>query len=321
MTRFVFKLFLFLVCVCVIQALFFYNVNVPPALTFLDTYLEKQADIIYFGDSTIRTFNVLDKDKKSTSEMLQEMLPDYFIGSIDQGAYNMDIYLAYCRYIDRRNIRPRIIIIPINMRSFSPEWDMKPEYQFESENVLLTSDNFLLRAFFKPLAVFKTFNLTTITREQYLNTPVFNGNIMAGRVRNFDNDSYQTYSEQNMKNQIIFYYMYPLHEDYRKAKSMMGIVKILKSRNMKVIFYVTPLDYERGEKYVGRLFRKRVGDNIQILRKLLKEEEIELLDISFALRTPLFDHETHIYINEHMKAEGRKFVALKLYERIKRMVK
>ena len=122
-----------------------------------------KTDIIYFGDSTIYTLGVGDKDKRTTSEMVEEITPCYSLGSITHAAYQMDIYLEFCRYITRQKQHPSFIIIPINMRSFSPEWDRRPQYQFEMEKIILRGGLLkqLLLAFYKPLRVFK-YNFTTI---------------------------------------------------------------------------------------------------------------------------------------------------------------
>ena len=82
-------------------------------------------------------------------------------------AYHIGIYLEYAQYIVAQENLPQVVIIPINLRSFSPEWDMRPEYQFEKEARFLRSKNSLfIQSFDKPLSIFQWYK-PEITRQQY----------------------------------------------------------------------------------------------------------------------------------------------------------
>lgn len=280
-------------------------------LARLDNYLKTKIDIIYFGESTVYSVGLGDKDKRTTSEMLEEMTPCYSSGSILNAAYQMDIYLEFCRYITRQKQHPSFIIIPINMRSFSPDWDRRQQYQFEIEKIILRGGLLkqLLLAFYKPLRVFK-YNFTTISREEFLNTPVFNGSRQVGTVRGFKNKSYRKFSENNLKNSILFFYMFSLNRQHRKLKSMVEIAKILTQNNIKIIFYITPIDYETGEKYFPGQFLKRLTHNTQLIRSVLDAEGVEVLDISADLTSKYFTWD--LYPNEYLKQKGRKYVARRI---------
>ncbi|MCP4154851.1 MAG: hypothetical protein GY757_44425, partial [bacterium] len=99
--------------------------------------LKEKTDIIYLGDSTICSRGKKDSDDRCISEMVRDMLPRYSLGRVTHEAYQMDLYLEFCKYICRQKNLPSIIIIPINMRSFAPGWDMKPQFQFEKETIIL----------------------------------------------------------------------------------------------------------------------------------------------------------------------------------------
>lgn len=277
----------------------------------LNNYLKAKTDIIYFGDSTIYTLGEGDKDERTTAGMVKDMTPCYSLGSITHAAYHMDLYLEFCRYITRQKNRPYFIIIPINMRSFSPEWDRRPQYQFEIEKIILRGGLLkqLVLAFYKPLCVFK-YNFSTISRKEFLNTPVFNGSQQMGMVRDFNNKSYLTYSENNLKNSIIYFYMYTLNREHRKVKSMVEAATILTQNNITAIFYITPIDHETGEKYFPGQFLKRLRHNTQLICSLLEAEGVEVLDLSIDLTSKYFRWVR--YPNEYLRQTGRKYVAEKI---------
>jgi len=145
------RLSLFSVALAALQFLtaIAFPAGIPPEIVRLDAYLDSRTNIIYLGDSTLS----LPAGQVTTGEILQEMLPDCSVGEIAHPAYNLDLYLHYVRYIVRSAHPPDIVIVPINMRSFSPEWDKRPGYQFEEEKKALAFGPFLSRALWRPLEV------------------------------------------------------------------------------------------------------------------------------------------------------------------------
>ena len=160
MKKFIVKLIIFLLIVLNLHLLLYAptGIDVPKNILLTDMYIANQPEIIYLGDSSLFTSTPQDKDKRSIPEMLQELLPQYSMGSIMHEAYNLSNYLHFCRYMIRKEYRPKIVIVPITMRTFSPHWDMRPSWQFEKEKLfLLCNNSVLLHIFYKPLAILKLF--------------------------------------------------------------------------------------------------------------------------------------------------------------------
>ena len=109
----------------------------PQQIRRLNHYLAHRTDIIYLGDSTIHHASPQDLNHGAISDMIQELFPHYSIGRVSAAAYQMDLFLEIVKYIANHDYSPKVIIIPINLRSFSPEWHMRPEYQFEKEKLFL----------------------------------------------------------------------------------------------------------------------------------------------------------------------------------------
>ncbi|MCP5108838.1 MAG: hypothetical protein GY950_35975 [bacterium] len=286
--------------------------------TRLNHYLEEKIDIVYFGDSSIYTLGSGDKDKRSIARMTADKTPQYSLGELSHAAYHIDIYAAYCRYIARQGYHPEAVVIPINIGTFSPYWDKRPQYQFEKEKMILEGGirKQLLQAFYKPLMALD-YNFYTISREEFLNAPVFNGTRQVGIVSDFNNSSYRKYSERNMKNRILFFYMFSLSPQHRKLKSLVETAGVLARHNIEGIFYFTPIDYETGEKYFPGLFTRRLKENADVIRSLLAAEGVEVLDLSTGLPADSFSW--GLYPNEHLNQKGRRYVAEKVSRRIDRL--
>jgi len=287
-----------------------------PQLVALEKAQKEKTDIIYFGDSSDTNYDNKDLDKRSISQMLQEILPDYSMTSISHPAYAADIFLDFCKNMIKQKYYPKVVIIPINMRSFSLSWDKNPGWQFEQEKTILK--NKLLFMFFKTIEVFdknnKRFN--EITQGEFENMEVFNGEKAAGIVKDFEKHEFRNYSEENMKNSILYFYMFSLKNDHRKLNSLAEMKKILLENNIKPVFYITSIDYETGERYFTGEFTERLKNNVETIKSALEEDNFKVLDLSMDLKTNFFTQEK--YPNEHLNEKGRKYVAEKIGEMIKK---
>jgi hypothetical protein len=281
----------------------------------LDSWLADGIDIINFGDSVLRDVHPDDVDKRYIPDMLQSLLLDYRLASVDHFAYHPDIYADFCEYIARQKSRPQLVIVPVNMRSFSPTWDLRPRYHFIKEKQILACDRPVLEAFAKPLFVLKAFDLQPIIYPEYINTPVYYDGEQVGICRDYDNPDYKEYSDEHIKNKILYRYMLPLSAEHRKVMSLARIARVLKQNGVKVIFYATPIDHQACKEHWGDEFTRHYNENIEVVRKALQQNGAELLDLSCELAHE--DFNWNLYPNEHMKEQGRMLVSTKLAERIK----
>jgi len=305
MRNFLKRLLVFLIIVAGLQLIVGHKV--PSEIRRLDKALSGKIDILFLCDSTNFAYSLQDTDKRSGSQMLQSVIPERQILTLDHGAFNMDIYLAFCRYIGRSRNKPDTIIIPINMHSFSPGWDQRPNWQFEQERFLL--DYPLLRSFFKPLAVFKAVSTNEISPDRYNRTKVYCDDEPVGTVQEFDFQSTDPNSvtDEQIRKKCILQYMYPLRPDHRKLRSMLEIVATLNSVGVKPLFYIVPLDMETGEKHLPGRFCRRVRTNVELVKTLLRNHNVEPLDLSQSIAAAHFSWT--IYPNEHLDQYGRSFVA------------
>lgn len=280
--------------------------------------IHSRPDIIYFGDSVITSVSSSDKNKKTLPEMLAGMIKNKKVEAVENAAYHSEVFYAVCRYMVSRGMLAETVVVPINLRSFSPEWDIKPGYQFAEDIAFFKYDSLLFRSFYKPLAVFKVFDLTPVSEDEYNQTPVYNGDALAGKVMDFDDKKrYERYSDENMKNKLIFFYLYKLSEKHRKVKALVSLSNLLKGTSANVVFYLTPVDYETGDKFMGVQFSRRIHDNADVIMTLLKETGAGVIDLSRSLPSSAFDLTDRHYCNEHLNEKGRKFVAEQIALQIK----
>lgn len=317
MKKFLFKLGLFFLLILSVQMILPVSKDIPNEIKLLDAFMKLKCDIIYFGDSTINWAAQSDASEESMPGLLQRLLPESRVAKITHASYQMDVYEAYAEYIVRKNYRPKVVIIPINLRSFSVEWDKQPLWQFEKEKLTLAMKDTFWMKFYKPLDVFKYFE-PRMTRFEYEQSSVFDGEKFIGKTRDFDNADFKIFSDQNMKKKLTFRYMYPLTVGHRKIKSLVHTAQLLKQQGIQTIFYITPVDWQTMEKYLGSAALERMAQQKDVIKKALTLPGVDLLDFSQDLPTGEFcwpeEDAWTLYPNEHLKLRGRMFVVKSLVD-------
>jgi dienelactone hydrolase len=330
------SIFLLLLAVAQVLVSSLYPAEIPPEILRLDAYLADRADVIYFGDSTL-TYPL---GQVTTGEILQEMLPNRTVGEIAHPAYNLDLYLHYTKYILRsargqpalsrskglRPTRPRVIIMPINMRSFSPEWELRPGYQFEEVKKTLALGPLLSRILSRSLEILGAFQ-SPISQAAFLNTTVYNGDTPVGTVADFERLTEQDAlgelqrstefayhdvlpSEDDagaMGQALIYRYMSGLKEDHRQLRAMREIARLGDRADVAILFYITPINYQQGQRFVGDAFRTSLRGKIDRVQSVLADErDTPLLDLGF-------DLEAFAFVDmEHLREGGKTYVAEQL---------
>lgn len=282
-------------------------------MKIMDEAIKKKTDVVYFGDSSASNYGLDDTDKSPLPEMIKKRIGEKTLASIDNPAYAAEVFLAFTEYMVREHYFPEFVVIPVNIRSFSPSWDKNPGYQFEDQKAILES-----RARFMFLKTIGTFSqnrgLSEISQEEFQDAGVYNGRELVGRVKDFETHEYRHYSEENMKNSILYFYLFSLEETHEKISAFSEIAELLSENGIKPVFYITPVDYQTGEKYFPGIFRDRLKENTDLIKSVLGERGVKVLDLSFSLTSDYFAWER--YPNEHLNEKGRGYVARKIAERI-----
>ena len=270
--------------------------------------------VIYFGDSVV---------KSSQSDGIENILYELSgekIKVIAHEAYHLGVYEAFVNYIAKQPTekRPKIIIIPINMRSFSPEWDTRPLYQFNNEITKLNSNgNLFIGLWARINNLFgNSAEKRSVNESEWKKQFVYNGSEAVGTVRDFEYIITGNELDINnlIKGKFIYQYMYNLYPEHKKVISLKNIIKTANESGISVIIYITPIDYEEGETYVDG-FSDKLRENTDVIKNMAKENNYNLFDFSTSLRHTNFNYE--FTPNEHLKKEGTLYISEQLSKIIK----
>lgn len=321
MRLFVRNILIFLALLVVGDVIFYYAIghrNIPWEINVFETMLEEGVDVIYFGDSTTMDIAPDDEDIRPLPEMVDDAMPERRVDALAHYAYHGEVYEEYARLLAQNDHLPDAAIIPINLRSFSPSWDLRPEWQFEKEKFLLRNPHIWARLGLIPLAVFRYIDLAPIRRDEFEAAPVSFGEKPAGRVGDYEVSAKGESAEDRFRKQFIYCYAYPLTEENRKLQALLRTARHLRTAGIAPIVYITPVDYASGSQWVGEEFSAQLDTNIRVVKELFREEGIEVLDLSRTLGPDAFCYDWEVH--EHLDEGARRFVAGMLVEAIETAV-
>ncbi len=283
-------------------------VNIPP-LTREFMEAVNSADILYFGDSTVRTTSPSDTQKKPMFTYLQELTPQLKVTGLTHDGFDSQIFYEYTKAISKNDKKPSVVVFPINLRSFSDTWS----YDFTNQKTYLSCMN---TSFFPYMTFIENFIIPVFPQSYGFKGEAVSYGNYEQQLQNVLKAKKSTYNkEQN--DRVAAYYLYALTKKHKNVLALEESIKVLKKSNVFVLLYITPIDYEEGRAHYGKTFDKVVKTNIQQIKKQLTQKGVTILDLSYSLPSNAFAWQGIGYINEHLNSQGRKFVAEKISDTIK----
>lgn len=275
-------------------------------------------DLLLLGDSVTERVSNKDQDTRPLYAMVADAITrDTNYYHISHSAYYMDIYHLYVELLIATNRKPKMIIMPINLRNFSPQWDYNPMFQNISHIAMLFD-------------MLKQHNISPDGRLygndmsiwQYVNAKVnFIGSdydrvwhflrIIASKPKSAQGKI------ERRKNIFTFHYMNAVNIDDRKISHLADIIRLCGSNDIKLLIYFTPINYEAGAKYIGSDFTANLKTNVammttQALSAVGDTVHAKLIDLSTLLTSEYFFNPDET--TEHLADIGRNALCRKLID-------
>lgn len=271
-------------------------------------------EVLYLGDSVLERISYEDRDRRTVDQILESNLQGNLrVVCVSGRGYHIRIFYYLLRAIERARQRPKIVILPVNMRMFSPQWDLNPLWQYDQE--IETLKQYLGN----PKGVFPTINDTVTSPasfESFNSIPVHYPLVPLthlGQFRSIIKQKPQLEEQKRfrLKHLFIFHYTHPLQPNHRKVVSLEATLKLLNDMGVGTVVYITPINYEAGEKHVGSEFVKSLESNVKVISNLVtsycSRGRMIFLDCSALLSAEHFFHKDSSV--EHLNQEGRKILA------------
>lgn len=281
----------------------------------------KAPQILYLGDSVLERVSWSDKDKRTLDRMVAGHLPaGKRLLCISHSAYHLKVYYYLLRILKCTRQRPELVVLPVNMRSFSPQWDWNPAWQFDEEIRILKN---YIETPGMEIPVLETLldsvPLTEAEKMKEVKYP-FTDLRRFGEFHDLIKSIPSTENEKAArKKQIyIFHYLHALTSTHPKVQALLMIVDLLRELNIDLMVYITPINYQGGARFVGEGFCNKLRANTSILRDLMfeyiEQKTVHFLDLSETLSSEYFFHADEA--TEHLNQDGRTQLAERITSEI-----
>jgi hypothetical protein len=283
---------------------------------------EEAPEILYLGDSVLLRISRDDQDQRKLGEMVEDNLVGKLrAGCIFESAYHVRVYYQLLRAVATMRQRPELVILPINVRCFSPQWDLSPRFQFKQEIQAL--EQYITNPrrpvgevdrVCRQMPDYESFDATPVT---YPLSPLTH----LGHFRLIKQCPPEYTAEQKrfrLQQIFIFHYTHPLLPSHPKLAVLNDILQFLADQGIAVVTYVTPINYQAGESYVGKEFLKIYEANVKIVADLIAPHlatgRASYSDYSTLLGSEYFFNEDNA--TEHLNQEGRRILSGKITEAV-----
>jgi hypothetical protein len=284
--------------------------SIPEMIPRISEAAQDGLDVVYMGDSCVIDIAPDDVDRRNLAEMLNQRLPQSRVESVAHYAYHGELFEGIGHVLAEGSAPPKVVVVPINMRSFSLIWDQRPEFQFPRVKFLLEHRSPWARITLKPLIVFRYIDTTPVTQREFEAMPVYVAMEKQGTVRDYDYPLGEHAHEDYFQKQFLYTYAYPLDKKHRKLQGLLQTIRILREAGIAPVVYITPLDYQSAVRYSGVLLDEQLNKNIQLVLEVFREEGVEVIDLSRALDPEAFCYDQ--YVHEHLDQRGRLLVVEKV---------
>lgn len=250
----------------------------------------------------------------------------YRCSVISYSALRPDGFLALSKILAITPSRPQILVLPINIRCFSPQWDWNPAFDFSREIAAIRAygrapnrglprlipTNKLQVRFWKRWAF----------QRKRVRYPLGAFDRVAGFTKLIATQPTDPEAVEFRWRQIlVFHYLHPLVAHHRQLDALRQLLQNLRSLAIPVVAYLTPVNYQAGTRLLGEAFTLGVSETVRKVLGLLSEEGgvvapgtkgagLVMADWSFLLSEGCFFHPNEP--TEHLNAQGRRQLAEKI---------
>ncbi len=274
----------------------------------LDANLRGQPSVLFYGDSVIKDSPADEQNHASIASFLASDLIETPVTDLSYGGRDATFFAGMTEHIVRSGFKPTALIVPINLRSFSPEWNQRPILQFDREKFFLQHPA-VLGYFFQPLAIFHAFKVPSVSQNEFLNSPVRYGTTTIGLVKDFE--TLKSNDPDFRRKRFIYSYMGSIDKDNKELVALGELVRLAKQAGIPVYTYITPINYRDGTLLIGKDFIPRIKENTNTICAVVTAAGAPCLNLAITLSTDNFS--TTEVAAEHLKEGGRKFVAHEIY--------
>ena len=283
--------------------------------------LEPAPDVLYLGDSVVERVSRNDRDTRTLGDMVSLCLNGRLtVGSISRTGYHMGVFRGVVRALAAMPTWPKMVVFPVNMRTFSPQWDLRPMWQYDEEINSLENCAASLLESVEAIAERAEGDAELV---HFDNVRVRYPMTTLSSIGEFRDVIARRHGSAEMKRfrlrQIfIFHYLHDLVPDHRRIVALRDLLSTVDAMGVRALAYISPVNFAAGIRRVGAEFEELFGANVarvcEVIMPFEESGRVRLQDWSVAFDSRSFFHEDEP--TEHLNEVGRMNLAGKIAEEV-----
>lgn len=282
--------------------------------------------VLMFGDSALRQHGVCDRERLGTDEYLARAA-QLAVYPVEHGAYSALMYREYARSIARAAVPPRLVLIPVNLRAWSPEWGDRPLYRFPLRTAYIRLRD---GVGFAPLPVIAQLasdrDRAETRRWQDAEVASFAGERLG---RNGELAREQLAADLDcgappasgaaaavLRRKFLWHYGSTARAAEAMSAALAETVGVLRAAGIDVLVYVTPVNVEEAAAYAGAALAAAIGERATAIGARVLAAGGRFVDLHDLLPAGRFI-DKHLAC-EHLDETGRRRLAERLAAELRR---
>jgi hypothetical protein len=272
-------------------------------------------DVLLLGDSVTLTTSYSDRDTRSLGDMVRARLPSCATAVAAGSSYHTELYEQIGRFMIAGARPPKVVVVPINLRTFTTSAIFHPGWRRSLLQRMLRADSLLYEAASRPLEVFKWYEKTEGSVDEYFAAPVYDGDRAVSTIGRLgvigrDLGYIEPGTPGMVRSAVLMHYLQRITAADERVQAAVRLARALRGAGIKSVFYLTPVDWMASSSILGPRVTERLRENAGTISDVLAREQVQVRDWSALMDDAVFSWRT--YPNEHLKEAGR----LRLAERV-----
>lgn len=273
-------------------------------------------DVLLLGDSVMSAISYHDINRQTFYEMVKRKIGlDYRVEGIHAGGLDFSIYYCILKTLSYLKKMPPVVIMPINMRYFSPNWYLNCDRQSRFDKVIEDFNIFLQSINVDGFVEINDVN-KGVTYDEYIShCSIYWPHLLESNSKFISWVSRKPTMNQKefcerYKQIYTWHYLYLLNEDNNKLVLLKKIIELFAENQKTQLFtYITPINHLAATNFVGPIFSQGFEENLKVVKNLFHSElqNVVFSDLSLLFSPQYFTHENDT--TEHLNEKGRELLS------------
>jgi hypothetical protein len=282
----------------------------------------ENSDILFFSASPNKAYPKEDKDRRSISKILDDILPKYSVTSIDTGAIHAGVYKKLIQLIPNDN-NLKYVVVNMNYRSFGVLWMMSSlENAIAKQSVFYANRPILINRFLQGLNYYEAIskNERQFIIQQSWRNKTLPYLAPKDNVKHWcatEKWGHWTNPKRGMADHYIKNYAFVIDESNQRIKDFDEIVEICKSKKIKLIYNVLGENIENAKYLVDSDLTNLMLDNKNYLIERYSSKGVIMVDNFDKIPDSCFYERD--FPTEHYSFTGRAILAENIAKEITKL--